>query len=515
MRIDHYSALRAKSSLVHFVAGKAVSAITGISYLILLVRFMQAEHYGGYIALIALIELFYLSTGLGLSTIAQRYVAEFRVKASGSRFHRFLGRIFLWRLGLSVLFSMVVVLGHQLLLPMLGLEPVMPVVLMIVVLLVASASVFFLDAVLGALLYQGLSQGLGVMRGVMKLSAVIYAIQATGGITIEWVLLQECIIVTISLAIGHAVLHAKLRALPDHGSAGNADAARDAGDDYANPNMLSTARKFYVVQLLGQTYAPSASKLIVTRILGLGNTAAFGFAQSIADMLRNYLPAHLLAGWLRPIMVSRYLARRDLADLTDISNLVLKLNLLGIVPLAVFFLFRGDAFAYWITGGRYPQAGNLLVLLTLMVGLQTVHLMFSMITITLEQASANLVATVLAAASLPMTVALIYTFGIEGAAWGLLASETIWLLSAGWLLARRGYSVAWDVRGALRIFLAGSIAGLGLWLSGFDKPVLVHMLSSAAIVGIVFLVVSALLKPLRERERALVRGIMPGRLVVW
>lgn len=504
-----YSTQRAKSSLFHFLAGKIVSAVMGISYLVLLVRHMEAEHYGGYIALIALIELFYLSTGLGLSTIAQRYVTEFRVNASGSRFHRFLSRIFLWRFGLSLLFSLVVILGHRLLLPMLGLQPGTDVVVMVVVLLVASASVFFLDEVLGALLLQWLSQGLGVMRGIMKLSAVAYAIHATGQVTIEWVLLQECVITVTSLVAGHAVLYVRLRAARET-SAGN-----DAGDAYANPNMLSTARKFYVVQLLGQTYAPSASKLIVTRILGLGSTAAFGFAQSIADMLRNYLPAHLLAGWLRPVMVSRYLARRDLTDLTDISNLVLKLNLLGIVPLAVFFLLRGDAFAHWMTGGRYPQAGSLLVLLTLMVGLQTVHLMFSMITITLEQAGANLVATMLAAASLPLTVGLITTFGIEGAAWGLLASESIWLLSAWALLARRGFRVTWDLPGALRIFLAGCIAGAVLWMSGFDKPVLPHMLSSSVIVALVFLVSSALLKPLRERERALARGIMPHRLVVW
>ncbi|HEY0846541.1 MAG TPA: polysaccharide biosynthesis C-terminal domain-containing protein [Noviherbaspirillum sp.] len=510
MHIDHYSPKRAKSSLAHFLTGKIVSAAAGIAYLVLLVRFMEAEHYGGYVALIALIELFYLSTGLGLSTIAQRYVAEFRVHASVARFHRFLSGIFLRRIGLSLLFSLFVVLGHRLLLPMLGLESEAAVIGMIVVLLVASASVFFLDEVLGALLFQGLSQGLGVMRSLLKLGGTAYAIQTTGGVTIEWVLLQECCIVTASLAIGHAVLHMKLRGMraSQTGSAGTRD-------DYANPNMLPTARKFYVVQLLGQTYAPSASKLIVTRILGLGGTAAFGFAQSIADMLRNYLPAHLLAGWLRPIMVSRYLARRDLSDLTDISNLVLKLNLLGIVPLAVFFLFRGDAFAHWITGGRYPQAGSLLVLLTLMVGLQTVHLMFSMITITLEQASANLAATVLAAASLPLTVALIYRFGIEGAAWGLLASESIWLLSAGLLLARRGYVITWDLRGTLRILLAGAIAGGGLWLSGYEEPVLTHMMLSAAVVALVFLVFSALLKPLRERERALVRGIMPGKLVVW
>ncbi|MDO8413542.1 MAG: polysaccharide biosynthesis C-terminal domain-containing protein, partial [Gallionellaceae bacterium] len=267
--------------------------------------------------------------------------------------------------------------------------------------------------------------------------------------------------------------------------------------------------------LVGQLYGPNIFKLLVTRILGLAQTAAFGFAQSITDMLRNYLPAHLLAGWLRPLMISRYLARKKLSDLTDIVNLVLKLNLLGIIPLLVFFMVRGDAFGAWATGGRYLHVGDLLWLLAVMVCLQTIHLLFAMITITVEQASANLAATCIAATSLPFSLILIQTFGTEGAAWGLLSGEIIWLLSAGWLLSRRGFHIAWDITGTLRIALAGIVAGMALWFSGFDQPLTGDMAYSVAITATVFLVCSIFLKPLREAERLLIGSLIPARFILW
>jgi O-antigen/teichoic acid export membrane protein len=502
----HYAAKRASKSLLHFLVGKGASALTGIACLILIVRYMAADHYGGYVALIAVLDLFYLSTGLGLSTIAQRYVPEFRMRASMRRLQQFLTGLLLKRLALSLAFTLALLAGHRWLAPLLGVTLDDALLPWIATLLVASASVFFLEEVLGALLLQGVLQALAFLRSVLKLAAILYLVEATGKLEIEWVLMLECGVALLSLGLGHALLYLRLR---------SSQSEPGASDTFTSPAMQATAQKFYLVQLVGQSYGPQVSKLVVTKLLGLGQTAVLGFAQSIADMLRHYLPAHLLAGWIRPLMVSRYVARRNMADLTDIANLVLKLNLLGIVPIAVFFILRGDAFATWVTGGRYPHAGTLLVLLTLMVGLQTVHLIFSMITITLEQPGANLKATLVAAAGLPLSALLIYWFGIEGSAWGLLATELLWLVTAAQLMTRRGFRITWDLYGSARIVVAGCVAAAALMLAGFGDALPLHLACSAAIVGVVFLGCSMILKPLRAPERALARGIVPARLIIW
>lgn len=78
----HYSLSRAKRSLLYFGIGKMGSTAAGLACLVIVVRALEREDYGLYVALIALLEIYYLSTGFGLSSAAERYVAEYRVKAS-------------------------------------------------------------------------------------------------------------------------------------------------------------------------------------------------------------------------------------------------------------------------------------------------------------------------------------------------------------------------------------------------------------------------------------------------
>lgn len=504
--MNHYSSARAKQSLLHFLVGKFLSALLGVGFLVLMVRHLATSHYGAYVALIALLDVFYLTTGLGLSTIAQRYVAEFRMRASPGRLRAFLGGLFARRVLHSLVFAGVLYALHELLLPALGLPLQARLLPWMLLLLVAAASLSFLDEVLAALLMQGVSQSMAMTRNTLKLGAVALVLWRGGTLDIDLLLGVELSAVALALALGSAMLYRQLRRSP---------AAADADPHYQVAGMWGVAGRFYLIQLIGQAYGQNVAKLLITRMLGLVQTAVYGFAQSIADMLANYLPAHLLAGWLRPLMVSRYLASRRLGDMVDVANLVLKLNLLGIVPVAVFFSQRGDLFGAWVTAGKYAHAGMLLTLVTLFIGLQTVHLMVAMIAMTLEQASSNLVATLVSAASLPLALLLIRWFGPEGASLGLLSGELIWIATAVRLLARRGYVIEWDWRGSARLFLAGAAAAAaGYAVPAGHGPVLWQLLLAAAVIGVAFILCAALLKPLRDAERTLIRGIIPARFVI-
>jgi O-antigen/teichoic acid export membrane protein len=475
-------------------------------YFILLVRKLETHQYGAYVALIASIDIFYLSTGLGLSTIAQRYVAEYRIKASNLRLRRFFSELFLKRFLLSaatlaILMALYFWFGSSAN-ASIGIDAAsMPWAALVLLL---SASVLFLDEVLGSLLYQGIAQGLLMFRTLTKIGG-LFVLMHLGMVDLHGILIVECVVSLLSLVAGHLLLTVRLR---------DSLCEPEASDSYVNPSMYRVARRFYLIQLIGQTYGPSVSKLMVTRVLGLAQTAALGFAQSMADMLRNYLPAYLLAGWIRPLMVSRYIARRNPADLADIAGLIIKLNLLGIVPAVAFLSLRGNAFGSWVSGGKYTEAGLLLVFLMIMVGMQTVHLMFSMIAVTLEEPTANLIATVCASLGLPLSLLLARTLGIEGAAAGLVLSELIWLITAGILLRRRGFEFPWDVSGGSRIAVAGCVAAAAVHVLGLEQPTTLHMVGGMCVAVSVFLVVSILLKPLRQSERMLINGVVPIRYVL-
>ena len=84
--VSYYSLHTARRGLLHFVLGKVGSAALGASFLLLTVRLLDPVAYGRYITVMAMAEMFYLVTGLGLSTVAQRYVAEYRLRAPANEF---------------------------------------------------------------------------------------------------------------------------------------------------------------------------------------------------------------------------------------------------------------------------------------------------------------------------------------------------------------------------------------------------------------------------------------------
>jgi O-antigen/teichoic acid export membrane protein len=503
----HYTAARAKKSLVFFGFGKLASAALSIAFLGLTVRNMPIADYGKYIVLLAAMEIFYLTTGFGLSTIAQRYIPDARIHASEETVAAFLWSLVRKRLMFSVVSAAIFCGLMQATASVTSFSLIdSQHIYWLGLIFIVSASANFLEEIIGSLLMQGLSQSLSVGRMVLKLGIVWYLSWQHTEISFQHILMIELITLFISITLGHAYI---ARHYPIKAPQGLATGA------YENALMWPTARRFFFIQLVGQAYGPNVVRILLERFAGLLQTATFGFAQGVADMFRNMLPAHLLAGWIRPLMVSRYLARRDLNDLTDAANLILKLNFMGIVPLLVFFICRGDAFAQWASAGKYAHAGTLLALATVMIGLQTVHLLFSIITITLEQAHASMRATIAAALTLPVQVLLIVFFNEQGACWGILLGELIWLSVATYCLHQRQFHLHWDVRGTAKILACGLLSGICVSMVDTAQPTLPHLLTSALVVGAVFLASTVVMKPLRAEERKLMQGVLPAKFIVW
>lgn len=76
---DPFSVARMRGSLYLFGAGKVVAGLIGIGWLLLLVRLLDVSSYGGYVTLVALMEVTLLVTNGGVFAFAQRYVTEARL----------------------------------------------------------------------------------------------------------------------------------------------------------------------------------------------------------------------------------------------------------------------------------------------------------------------------------------------------------------------------------------------------------------------------------------------------
>lgn len=496
--MSFYGLAHARRGLIFFAAGKLASALLGMALLVLMVRRLEPTAYGGYVAALALAELFYLVTGLGLSTVAQRYVAEFRLRAPADEFTRFLRQQFTRRQWHSLAGCLAVLAAWPWAMAWTSLGLPLSQAPLLLLLLAGWAASSFLDEVLGATLLQGLAQLLAILRNLARLLAVL-VLSARGEFTLVGLLWAEAGIVTVSSMAGMwRVLH----------WARHSPSAAGAEAGFRPSDMDAVCRRFYMVQLVGQAYGINVIKLLLTRLQGVAQTAAFGVAQSIADMLRNYMPAQLLAGWIRPLMVARYVAHRDIDQLCLVANLAFKANLFGLLPLLALFATLGDALISRLSAGRYEHMGPLLAVLVLGLILQSAHLLMTMVTLTIEASAANIRATMLSALSLPLLGWLVYRHGAHGAAWAGVVAETVWVGSAFWWLRGHGHRLWLDGRGTARLLVAGMVSGLAGALAqhwGLPLP------AAAVLLGAVFLGSVLLLNPANAAERQLISRFMGRR----
>lgn len=506
MASDHYSLARARRSLAHFGAGKLLSAILGFVALLLAVRVMPTEQYGQFVALLAMLEIFYLLSGFGLATAVQRYVADYRIRASQRRFRQFV----LSLLGLRALSALAggvaVAVWMNDIFEVLGMEGARVAPVALFLLLCVGTILRFTDELLPALLLQGQAQVSLLMRNLLK-GGLFFVTFYRGDV----VLLEHAVWIEVASASLGLLLVAVtfLRYLARHQADGN--------DAYRPSRMWSVCWRFYLVQLIGQVYGANALKLLVMRLLGPEATGALGFAQSIVDMIRRYLPAHLLAGWVRPLMVSRYVASGDSQDIAQIAWMIFKINLIGIVPLAAIFALVGNEAGALASSGKFPAAGPLFFWLSLLLVLETAHILISMLTITIERPTANLVATILACAGLPAAWLMAPQMGVVGVIAALIVAESIWVGVVTVALHHGAVVRRLDGAGTASIALVGfavwAVGALVPWPT--DWPVLVDVVAIAAFVGIVFLAVLAVFKPLLPREREMLGKFMPAWLLVW
>ena len=99
--VTHHS----RRALTHLAIGKAIGAAFGFAVMALIWRRVSPEGYGQYLTLLAVLELAYLLSGAGLSTVAQRHAPVWVMQRSaaapaGRRLLALVGLRLLLRLGL-------------------------------------------------------------------------------------------------------------------------------------------------------------------------------------------------------------------------------------------------------------------------------------------------------------------------------------------------------------------------------------------------------------------------------
>lgn len=512
---QHYSITKVKRSLIHFAFGKIGSGIIGLCLLVLTVRALTPKEFGAYITLLSVFEIVQLLSTGGLFATTHRYITECRVSGSIEELSALIKSSIEKRV-LTLLGSILMMgLFYSIVQKAIGTTLSFSLFVVFLAYVVAEGSARFTDLVFECLLLQGKGQTCIIARNGIKLTllAIMYFIFNS-----ENSLATLLVIESVSSLFGFTAAILLIRNFLKQEK--EQDQPQKFGYE-STKKESGFALNLYFSQVVGLGYGPDMVRIIVAKFLGLVEAATFGFAYSVVNMLRRYLPAQLLLGLIRPLFVvvdakgSRGDDAEKMVRLNLMSNLVFKFNIFMLAPIIVFFYIYGDGFGEIFSNGKYPKSGELLVGFCFFLILQTLHVVLGLVTVALQNSSASLKGTILGLIGLPIGIYFTSNHGANGLMYGMMISEVIWCACVIYFLTKSQFFYKHDLSGAFKVIIASLLSMFPFMMF---KPNVIH-LQDYILVGLgltlLFLFFSYILKPFSSDERNIINRLLPKPYFIW
>jgi hypothetical protein len=267
--------------------------------------------------------------------------------------------------------------------------------------------------------------------------------------------------------------------------------------------MRRHAWHMLTVDFMGSASAPGAIRIVIANALSIVDSGLFAFLQSMTRLVGRYLPSVLLRGLVRPMMISRVGKKNGLQLLDSATALLLKFNLLIIVAGAMLIAFGGDWIVNLASGGRFPNAGDTLLLMVVILGVTSQRLVLEMLMQILNQTHILRATAVLAPLSLAL-VWLVADYGLNIACLVSASGVAVANIICMTRLRRISGLFRSNWRGNVRIALAASIAAV----CGYFIQATVGMWFAMLVASLLLGLLLAAVKPFQLSELQLVdRGI--------
>jgi O-antigen/teichoic acid export membrane protein len=499
---DPFHASLAKRALSHFAIGKLIGGFIGLAFLVIAARLLPTEDYGGYVTLVALLEIVLLVTNLGVYPIAQRYVTEARLPQNLHQLPDIVWYTASYRLATLILASIALAFWGGELFMWMGLNQASHLVKSYAWVIVFEGTARYFDLVFESLLQQALAQISALARNGLRLLLVSGAYWWSGSVSISDVVVVEMVTSASGFMLVAVMTRAYLRKTCP-------DAEKISASELQWRRMLTFATPLYLANAITQIYSPDAVKFVIARLLGVVEVAAFGLAHSLSAVMQRYLPAQLLLGWLRPMLVSRQASGQTAKQLVETVNLILKVNHFILAPLIVLVTLDADVIVGIIANQKHPGAAPLLVGLVGLLVLQALHVVLSLLATAFEDRRSVLRGTLCSVPGVLIGAALCRTLGALGMVIGLWLSECVYCLVTTWSLRHYGIPFKIDIASWLKIGLAAVAGGAALLVLRQPAGSLLTLLLHSVIIGIGYLAAVFILKPFSPNERATINRYLP------
>lgn len=509
----HYSKQAVSASLAHFVLGRSIGMLLAFALLLLLVRVLPAGAYGTYVTLLSLLEVVQIVSSVGLILAAQRYLPELRAANRNAALLRLLSRLLVAR---AVTLGLAVAACYPLagwIVSFFGVDASAAVVRLYLAIVFFEGIARYVEVCQDSLLRQKASQSTMLLRTALRLSmlgAMAYGAGPEVDLT-DWLLIDLSASVAGCL-FGLASLFRFMRALP----------AESGTSRESDTELYARARRYlppaYGAQVLYTAWSIETIKLVAARLVGAAQMAPFGFAAVLNSMLVRYLPVFLLMNLVRPLFVAARVRDDYRTRLPFMATMMFKLNVFVLAPVLALLVVAHTELADLLTGGRFPESGQFLLLLAPVLLAQGLRGGIGLVSHAMELGNANLVGTALGTGGLVVGVLAAYYLDLRFLCLGLLLSEVALCLYSTWALRRRQIMVSLDLASLARIALSAGVSGLVIWgtlLAMLQWPPVARLALAFFFGTAVYLLVARLIRPFRASERDLINSILKRDFFHW
>lgn len=478
---SRYGGERFKRGLWHFVLGKAVSAASGFLAMVLVVRLLPVHEFADYSVLVSLVEIFTAFSALGLSHALLRYVPELYARHYKIALREFIFGSFALRTGVLLLAAGLTHVWSASIAPVIGLSDFLAAFQLYLLVVVFRTTSHFLSQILESTLHQGIVQFAFSVSSVFRLAGMLYLMQAGHAGLLDVVLVE-----VLSDALGMVVMLAGVGKVIWR-TAQTEDCPADDGT-WFRKNLRHIARfafSGYAQHIVGLPFGSNTNRLAGGHLFSSPVMASFGLAQSLYEYIKRYLPAQLLVGLIRPVLVARFSEKRNFAAAAATCERVILINIALICGIFLALAVGGKEMLAWISGGKYGmEALWVLAALMLVLSLETHRLMLEMLVQIVERYAILIPSNIVL--SLSILPAILF-FPYLGAVGFPLVNAAALVFSNLWVkrqLAAEGYAIAHEWRDTAQLFglmAAASLLGHILSYAG------VHWLIATCVAETLFL----------------------------
>lgn len=364
--IARYGKERVKRGLIHFFIGKSVSALGGFCAMLLVVHALSIGDFAKYSVLVALVEVFTALSGFGIAHMFLRYVPELYVKFQAKALRSLILFGLGFRTSVLILLLLLAWLLSGYLSAWIGLASAVSIFNIFLVVVAFRSTNQFLSMILESTLHQGIAQSafsiIAILRCVGMLMLIHHYPQQVDLVDVIWVeACAEFIAMVIMLVgIGTVLWQRKIADVPE--------------SDWFEANraqLITFSKAAYFQHLATLPFGANTNRLVGGAMFGEHLMAKFGFANSLYEYIKRYLPTQLLIGLIRPVVVARYTTTRNFAVAANLCEQSLQINLALLAGFFAVMLVSGREILLLISAGKYGAAGIsvsvLSVLLVLLV----------------------------------------------------------------------------------------------------------------------------------------------------